>query len=462
MKYLIKIICTVLLGTSLIIACNKSDLTDLNINPQALPEINLNFIFSSVELGAAASGSSGDNRYIDWRTNIGFASMAIQQVANAGGGIAPGDKYTDNVESSNAPFEHIYGDQLKNIGVILKQTGTGGFGEGQYKNVRQATRIIRAFLFARLTDYYGSIPYTEALQGEEGLFFPKYDKQKTVYLDLLKELDEATKAFGAIDPTDGFAGADMYYKGDIAKWKKWGYSLMLRLAMRVSKVDQSLANTYVAKAVAGGVFQSNADNVIVPMAEGPSTWTNQNGISRALIPGDGGEVVFLSKTFVDFLKGPNTSSTTDDDPRLMILSGGIGEWTNPNAITSPITDPLLQKGMPNGMDIPMLRQFEGNPTLDPTKTYSRINPKLLNLDEPYMLMNYGEVKLLLAEAAQRGIGGLSAAAAAGHYNEGVKASMQMYTIYDPSFVVSDAQVAAYLAARPYNVYKPALEMIGEQ
>ncbi len=77
-------------------------------------------------------------------------------------------------------------------------------------------------------------------------------------------------------------------------------------------------------------------------------------------------------------------------------------------------------------------------------------------------MNYGEVKLLLAEAAQRGIGGLTAAAAQGHYNDGVKASMQMYTIYDASFVVSDAQVATYLAARVYNVYKPALEMIGEQ
>ena len=40
--------------------------------------------------------------------------------------------------------------------------------------------------------------------------------------------------------------------------------------------------------------------------------------------------------------------------------------------------------------------------------------------------------------------------------------MQMYTIYDASFAVSDAQVAAYLATYPYNVAKPALEMIGEQ
>jgi hypothetical protein len=75
-------------------------------------------------------------------------------------------------------------------------------------------------------------------------------------------------------------------------------------------------------------------------------------------------------------------------------------------------------------------------------------------------MNYGEVELLLAEAAERNIGGVTNAKE--HYEKGVKASMRMYVIYDPSFVVTDAQVDAYLAAHPYGVEKPALQMIGEQ
>ena len=235
--------------------------------------------------------------------------------------------------------------------------------------------------------------------------------------------------------------------------------------MRVSMVDAGMANTYVAKAVAGGVFQSNADNVLVGMAEGPSLWVNQNGISRAFYPGDGGNSSFLSKTLVDFLKGSNVASTADDDPRLMILTGGIGNWaaSGSSSIWTPTnTNPLQQKGMPNGNDLTMLKTIEGNPNLDVNATYSKINTKLLDRDEPYMLMNYGEVKLLLAEAAQRGIGGLNAGAAQAHYNEGVKASMQMYTVYDASFAVSDAQVAAYLAAHPYNVERPALEMIAYQ
>ena len=464
MNYLKRYIFLTVAAAGLFTACNKDNLKNLNVDPQSASTIDVNFLFTSAELGAASGGSAGDNRYIDWRTNIGMASTAIQQLATAGGDISSaGDKYLDNTETSSAPWEFIYSDQLKNIGIILKQTGTGGFAEGQNNNTRQAARILRAFLFHRLTDYYGSIPYFESMQANEGIFFPKYDKQKDIYADLLKELDEATAAF-TTDADPDFAAADLYYNGDVAKWKRWGYSLMLRLAMRVSNVQVDESNTYVAKAVAGGVFQSNADNTIVPMDVGPSLWTNQNGISRAFIPGDGGNASFLSKTLVDFLKGSNAGSTADDDPRLMILSGGIGIWqAGEPPVWKPVSEnPLDQKGMPNGKDINMLKTIEGDANLNPDSTYSKINPKLLDRDEPYMLMNYAEVELLQAEASERSIGGLSPAGAAAHYMAGVKAAMQMYKIYDPSFVVTDAQVNTYLAAHPYGVEKPALEMIGDQ
>ena len=464
MKYSRLIFCCTILTAVLTSGCNKDKFKDLNINPQAANTIDVNFLFTSAQLGAASGGSQGDNRYIDWRTNLGLASTAMQHLAATGSIMNVGDKYTENFETNAAPWDFIYRD-LRNLQEILKQTGPGGFADGKNNNTRQASRVMRAFLFHRITDFYGSIPYFEALQAQEGIFFPKYDKQKAIYTDLLKELDEASAAFTAAADPD-FAAADLYFNGNVDKWKRWGYSLMLRLAMRVSNVDAAMANTYVTKAVAGGVFQSNADNVIVPMDEGPSLWSNQNGISRALIPGDGSEQptanVHLSKTLIDWLKGPNAGSVADDDPRLMIFSGGIGTWASETSFTVINADPLAQKGMPNGYDLSGLRVLEGNATLNPQTTYSKMNVKLLDRKEPYMLMNYGEVKLLLAEAAQRGIGGLTAGAAKGHYDEGVKASMQMLTIYDASFSVSDAQVAAYLAARPFNVYKPALEMIGEQ
>jgi hypothetical protein len=465
MKQLHKYFLTVILAAVFVAGCDTDSLHELNISPQFVDKLNLNFLFTSAQLGSASGGSAGDNRYIDWRTNIGMCSYAIQQLANAGGGIAPGDKYTDNAETASAPFEFIYGDELNNLAAILRQTDTGGYAEGQNLNLRQASRIMRVFLFHRLTDYYGSIPYTEALQGLDKIFYPKYDKQKDIYADLLKELDEATAAISDANPDEGFGSADLYYAGDIAKWKRFGYSLMLRLAMRISNVDAGTAGTYVGKAVAGGVFTSNGDNIWVQMALAPSQWVNQNGISRAFYPGDGGQPTFLSKTFVDWLKGADPDDVSDDDPRLMIFSGGIGDWGGSPVTWDPITvDPLDQNGMPNGYDAAGLQVYENSTDpIDQDKTYSKINPLMLDNDEPYMLMNYAEVEFLLAEASERGIASLLASDAPVHYAKGVKAAMQMLTPYDASFAVSDAKVATYLATYPYAGTTPQkLEMIGDQ
>jgi hypothetical protein len=453
-----------LLALTPMAGCDTKDLQDLNIHPQAVNTIDLNFVFTAAQLGIASGGSAGDNRYIDWRTNIGYTGYFVQQLGAAGtGGLTAGNVYSENFESNNAPFEFLYGDVLKNIQIILKQTGPGGWDEGKKVNLRNSARILRVLAFHRLTDYYGAIPYFEALEGLEGNFFPKYDKQSQIYPDLLKELDEAVAGFSATALPEGFPASDLLYKGDVAKWKKFGNSLMLRLAMRVSNVNPQLAAQYVTKAVAGGVMESNADNAIVPMSEGPSLWINQNGISRAFFPGDGGQQSFLGETFVNWLKG-NPNSMADTDPRLMIISGGSGTWTataTGGTFTPVNTNPLTQQGVPAGRDANQLTQEFGVPGADFDKFFSRINVKLLDRGEPYMLMNAAEPHLLMAEAKVRNIGTVPGTAK-DHYEMGVKMAMQMYTIHDPSFVVSDAQVASYLAARPYGVTKPALEMIGEQ
>jgi hypothetical protein len=465
MKHIFKLILSGLLAILLVTGCDTEALHDLNKNPNSVGQIDVNYFFSTLPLGITNGGSRGDNRYIDWRTNIGMCAHCTQQMATlAEGGLGLGDKYIDNdQEVSNAPFEFWLPDAGKKCAEILKQTGPGGTEDGKKINMRNATRIIHAFNFARLSDMYGSVPYSEADRGLEGLFYPKYDKQRDVYVGCLTELEEATAAMSATYPDEGFAYADLIYNGDVAKWKKWGYSLMLRLAMRVSNVDPGLAGPWITKAIQGGVFESNADNVWVPMATGPDVWTVQNGISRAFLPQDGGQGgdSHMAKTLIDWLMGPNKTSVADDDPRLMIYTMGIGIWTG--AGFTPIeggTLPLNQKGMPNGKNQSMLDVDAGSHVVV-DQTFSKINALLLRLDSPHRLMTYSETELLQAEAIERSLGTVPGTAVA-HYENGVRAAMQMWVNYDPSFVVSDAQVDTYLATYPYNVTKPALEMIGEQ
>ncbi|HEY4654136.1 MAG TPA: SusD/RagB family nutrient-binding outer membrane lipoprotein [Cyclobacteriaceae bacterium] len=450
--------------------CDTDELHEMNINPQAVNQIDLHFLFSAAQLGIASQGTSGDNRYIDWRTNIGMTSTAIQHLATTGGITSAGMYYRHNEETAAAPFDMTYQDQLKNIAEILRQTDEGGYAAGEILNTRNAARILRVWSFQRLTDFYGAIPYTEANQGLSGIFFPTYDNQSVIYPDLLSELEEAIAGINPSNFDPGFEAADMIYQGDLDQWKRFGYSIMLRMAMRVSNVAPDIANEYVTKAVQGGVFQSNDDNVWIPMSLGPSVWTNQNGISRAFYPGDGGNQDYLSRTLVDFLKGANLNDVSDDDPRLMILTDGIGIWTSSS--WDPIKqDRLDQLGMPSGFFFDSQAAMLGVTDFLLDTTYSRISPYMLDKDDPYMIMNYAEVEFLLAEAAERGIGGVSGAQA--HYEAGVKAAMQMYEPFfandegGPTGVVSDAQVNAYLASYPYGGGgvtggESALEQIGYQ
>nr|MBA2762517.1 SusD/RagB family nutrient-binding outer membrane lipoprotein [Segetibacter sp.] len=82
MKYLRKIIYSTAIAATFIWGCNKDKFKELNINPQAASSIDVNFLFTSAQLGSASGGgpTGGDNRYIDWRTNIGLASTAIQHL----------------------------------------------------------------------------------------------------------------------------------------------------------------------------------------------------------------------------------------------------------------------------------------------------------------------------------------------------------------------------------------------
>ena len=104
MKHIIKLLTSTLLIMVIIAGCDTDELHEMNINPNAVNQIDMNYFFTASLLGMASNGSSGDNRYTDWRTNINFASFAIQHFAMTGS--TAGEKYFDNdMEPQNAPFQ---------------------------------------------------------------------------------------------------------------------------------------------------------------------------------------------------------------------------------------------------------------------------------------------------------------------------------------------------------------------
>ena len=417
-------------------ACND-DLVSLNEDPTSTTDFDWNYIFTTGVLETA-------QQVISWN-NIDYCTMMMQQTATLRRG--GGDKY---FEGGGSYYRECYLLISKRLTEVIRQTGPDG-KDPQMINLHNAARVMKVFAFHLATDVYGDIPYFEANKvHDEGILYPAFDPQKDIYEALLMELSDAAKSFDEnyIDLTT-FSNQDIIYGGVASKWRKFAYSLMLRLAMRISNVDESTARSFIEEAINGGVYSSNEDNAWVPMATGPDDTDlsiNQNPLSKPYYMRET-STLKLSKTFIDFLRDNN-------DPRLMILTSGIGPFNG-----SKIDDPTLQKGMPNGFDINTIRDYEGTTEdVDEDNTYSGLNELILDLDEPIILLSYAEMEYLMAEAAYNGwISGDPET----YYNKGIRAAMQMYVEYDDSFIVNETEIDAYLAAHPYDPAN-ALEMIATQ
>lgn len=447
MKIYNKILIVLILGLIPVSACDTDALVELNVNPNASTSIDWRFNMALAQL------ESCENRYVNWRANIIYSANLIQH--QAGWNYQAGYTQTDFPSHSAAYFDTYYERALKEAAEVIRQTGSEGQNP-EMTNTFNVTRIVYIIAMHRMVDLYGNVPYFEANRGIEGIFNPHYDDVKDIYTKegideggvrggMLWELHEAAK--GLSNPgIDDLSANDMIYQGDLEKWQKLAYSLMLRLAMRIQEVDKATSDKYIGIAVSSGKLILDAsENAWCPMATGPNIWLNQNGYSRAMQPDDGGNNTVLGKPLVDLLMR-DSADIADDDPRLMWISGGIGTWDDILNGTAE-TDPLKQWGMPNGLNQERLNAYLGLPSDTPTDymvTFSRTNPKLLDYDEPYVIMTAGEVHLLLAEAALRGIAGVTDAQ--GHFEEGIRQDIKRYALHDASFVADDATINAYIAS----------------
>jgi Starch-binding associating with outer membrane len=430
----------ILLATS----CTKN-FEQINSDPNHALTIDYSALLTNAEL--ITTGNSDGNAYEAWRGNLIYSSCLIQHMASVVG-YWDGDKYLYSASYNSAYWDQNYGPQsadgsvnsnsspIQNIVEVVSNTKNNT----AKSNLYNIARIFKVFQFQRLTDLYGDIPYSEAGLGYiSSITLPKYDKQSDIYPDMLNELQDAASKLDA--SADLIGAPDLIYGGDVTLWKKFAYSEMLRLAMRLVKVDPANAQKYAAMAAAGGTFSSAADNAIVthqlaaPNGAGSQVADGSGSVLRTIDPA----AAHLSQSFVNLLKSTN-------DPRISFLGTVIVDPT----VFSDMGDTTAahQLGMPNGYDlgggtsdISTAPGYPGN-----QNDYSYVNRYTFSReDAPTFFLTYAETEFLLAEAAERG---WIADAAATHYNNGVTGAMAQ--LVQAGAGPSPAQAAAYLAANPYN------------
>lgn len=434
-KYSLMLLVGILVGTS----CTK-DFKDINTNPIAYGPTNFdpNYILTTAQL--TYTGSI-DFAYDTWRGNLIYSATMMQGLSSVVSYWA-GDKYLLNAGYTSAYWGNnavgAYIEQVRPIVDVVQFTKD----KPKFANVHQVARLWKALIFERITDLYGDAPYSEAGMGfYSGNLAPKYDKQQEIYMDLLKEVEEATSAL-KVDG-DKVTG-DVIYQGNIEKWKRFGNSLLLRIAMRLTKVDENTAKAYAQKVV-GKTMINNEDNAFVRHdVSGARVTQNRNS---QVLNGDGGQehyYVKWSKTFIDALK-------SNSDPRLAKVAV-INLYTDEasklqNGEFSAI--PAVQKGMPNGKDLSGVadRDVRQDASFTSFPEYSSPHPAMIKKNGLTFILTYSESELLLAEASQRwGIGG----SASDHYAEGVKKAITFLGQYDADLAITDGVAADFVTAHPYN------------
>ncbi|MBD0375178.1 MAG: SusD/RagB family nutrient-binding outer membrane lipoprotein [Flavisolibacter sp.] len=413
-------------------SCDKN-FDEINRNKTAPISIDPVFQLNNALINISFSG-----------TTLMYEVGIVQQIVTPNSGVLTGANFNqDNRSNTQVDWQGWYRNVIRNTRDVISRTKD----VPAQSNLMNMARIVQAYGFMLLTDTYGDIPYKQGGVGYlDQNFFPAYDPQQEIYTDLIKELTEASAALNA---TGKVETGDVLYGGNIAQWKKFGYSLLLRAGMRLSKVDAAKAQQVVQTAVQGGVITSNADNAVLK-----HTSDYQQGMGSTLNSTEAANF-YLAEPFVNYLKSTN-------DPRLSAIAIRYkGAKSGPEQVPAiGTTNPADQIGMPLGYDNAGITAVAASKGLASFYDFSQLDRRrMAKVSAPVFYVTAAQTNLLLAEARFRGW--ITTGTTEGYYNAGVRAHMEQLASYDPGSAVPASAIDAYLAANPFDPSK-ALEQINTQ
>ncbi len=414
-----------------LVSCDKG-FDEMNVNPIALTSVDPSFQLNSAIVNTAPGYG-----------NLSYETTIVKQMITPFSGQGAAANFNqDNRSVAAGNWNNFYTGNVKELTDVIAKTKD----LPARSNLYNMARIWNAYTFMQLTDTYGDVPYNQAGKNFlSGISTPIYDSQESIYTAILTELETAS---AALDATKARVTTDVLYDGDITRWKRFGYSLLLRAGMRLSKVNPTKAAEIVAKAVAGGVMQSNTDNAI--LRHNP-TFPNPPGSSL-----NGGQSAFfyLAEDFVTHLKNAN-------DPRLASIAVRyVGAASGAQQVESRANrTPAIQIGMPLGFDNTTISTAFRASNLVSLNDYSQLDrTRLAGLNAPSFLVTYAQTQLLLAEASFRN---WTIGTPGTFYSNGIRAHMQQFVGYGASSVITDAAINTFVAANPLTVGKQ-LEEINTQ
>ena len=204
MKTLNKISIIALTSLLVLSSCETTEL-DLTSNPNALSpaQASADLFMNEIQVDFAymVNGLNG----------VGSRLTRINQL---GGERLYRDAYSPN--SFSGVWSQAYQQIMEDIRVMNALAAENGLT--YYIAMGE---VMQAYTLITLVDYFGDVPYTEALLGSENLN-PALDSGQSVYNAALAMLDSAINNFGQGGAAPQY---DMYYGGDASGWIKAANSI---------------------------------------------------------------------------------------------------------------------------------------------------------------------------------------------------------------------------------------------
>ena len=409
-----------------------------NVNPNQ-PDSSVNYNFSESSLGSVFRTTipaiEGDDEQRVKSLMVDFYAQMLD------GGSFSTRYYIMNDDWNSRMFRRVQ-NSIANINLVLRAQEEQG---DAFNHAKAVAKIWRVWCASVGVDWFGPIP----LPGYSGEVVenPPYVSPEAAYAEFFTELEEANTLLSAASDNPIFSNQnyDIIFDNDVEKWRRFGNSLHLRLALRLSEVDATTCKAEAQKAINAGVMESPADNALLPPKADGSWGQNYNYTMFQITWGGPLNMSSSMEKLLSGIGGIDFPASVTNDRSGKALSANHPAMVDPRG--TQMFDPAFEngdwRGMPDGMDITK------HPELDPTKYRSVVfaemgflkNNGTVRTARPYDLFLYEEVCFLKAEAAFRGfVSGLDAKT---EYEKGVNASFATWGVAD--------KADAYLSSTEKNV-----------
>ena len=397
-----KIHILIFLFSCMSISCTK-DFEEINTDPNRPKEVNPGVVLGQMQYRIVSSSISAARDF----------THELMQVdaprSSTGGGE---HRYVINPGAGVWTSFYTY---LADIDVIIK--GAERLNEPNYEAIGL---VYKCWAYSILTDLYGDVPYSEAMKATEGNFQPKFDAQKEIYAQILKDLIRANDLFDE-NKALTYAGDGVYPSNvltggknvGIQRWKKFCNTLRLRLLLRIIKRNAELnvsdqITEILANPTRFPVFTSNADEGIYKFPN-VTPYFNPYYTARQLDWRDG---TYYTKFFIDHLNAWN-------DPRRAV-------W----ALTVPVNGQNVYQGIESGYPTTTSYVVGKNSSYTDALKTSAITG---------IMITYAEEEFIKAELALKGFSTPSTAKV--HYENGITASMAQWGVSLPAGYLEQTGVA---------------------